>query len=247
MTDDVEDASYSDDVLTEGNVAGVEDNQDLVAQENKNSEVGEAVLATNGISSDYFTKNKLKREQTRAQSEEALKEIINNSNIAEEQKQDAIDKMIALTSIKEKETVTETLLEAKGFSEALVTITDDSVEVVVNANNLSEQQIAQIEDVVKRKTGISAKNIVISPANVLEESAATEEETSGTLEESAAIEEETTTSAEETETSGALEENANTDTSTNTEKQNTEKEKTDSEKTATENADTQKESKEESK
>lgn len=164
--------------LSESNMTGLAEDGDKVASENANanSEVGEAVLANQGINADFFVKNKLKREQTRAQSEESLKGIINDTNVSEAQKQDAIDKMIELTDIKEKETVTETLLEAKGFSEALVTITDDTVEVVVNANNLSEQQMAQIEDVVKRKTGISAKNIVISPINVVEETASTTEE-----------------------------------------------------------------------
>lgn len=132
------------------------------------SEAGEAVLANQGVQSDYFVSNKLKREQTRSKNEETLNGIINNSKATDKQKQDAIDQMIALTDIKEKESVTETLLEAKGFTETLVTINDGKVEVVVNANNLTEQQIAQIEDVVKRKTGIAAKNIVITPVKVSE-------------------------------------------------------------------------------
>ena len=60
-------------------------------------------------------------------------------------------------------TATENLLVAKGFSEAVVTILSDSVDVVVNADDLTESQIAQIEDIVKRKTECSADKIVISP------------------------------------------------------------------------------------
>lgn len=130
------------------------------------AEAGEAVLANKGVSSDYFVSNKLKREQTRSKNQETLNAIINNKKISEKEQSEAIQKLIALTDIKEKETVTETLLEAKGFTETLVTINDGKVEVVVNANNLTEQQIAQIEDVVKRKSGISAKNIVITPVKV---------------------------------------------------------------------------------
>ena len=63
----------------------------------------------------------------------------------------------------EKETATENLLAAKGFQEVVVTIVDDSVDVIVNAETLTEQQIAQIEDVVKRKTECSSDKIVISP------------------------------------------------------------------------------------
>ena len=156
----------------------VDDENDLVADSETNTSVGDAVMAQNSVTQDFFVRNKLSREQTRSKNEETLKEIINSEKVTDAQKQDAIDQMITLTDIKEKESVTETLLEAKGFPESLVTINDGKVEVVVNANNLTEQQIAQIEDVVKRKTGIAAKNIVISPAQVGDTAATTSEDTS---------------------------------------------------------------------
>ena len=139
------------------------------------SSAGDAVLASNSISSEFFASAKLTREQTRAKNKETLLEVINNKNISEEAKQEAINEMIELTSISEKENVTETLLEAKGFLDAIVTVTDDTVDVIVNSNNITEQQMAQIEDIVKRKTGISAENIVISPAKVLQEDTKSEE------------------------------------------------------------------------
>ncbi len=141
------------------------------------NKAGDAVLANNTINADFFISNKLQREQVRAANEASLQEIIDNKNVNDKQKQKAIDAMIELTTIKDKENATETLLEAKGFPDTLVTITEGSVEVVVNANKLTEQQMAQIEDVVKRKTGISAKNIVISPVNVKANEDKTEEDT----------------------------------------------------------------------
>ena len=92
-------------------------------------------------------------------------EIINNANITESQKQEAVDNMIALTDIAEKETAAEILLEAKGFDDAIVSIDGDSVDVVVNTAELSEAQRAQIEDIVIRKTGVSADAVVISTVN----------------------------------------------------------------------------------
>lgn len=56
-----------------------------------------------------------------------------------------------------KETATENLLAAKGFSEAVVTILSDSVDVVVNADDLTESQIAQIEDIVKKKNRVQCR------------------------------------------------------------------------------------------
>lgn len=122
---------------------------------------GEAVF-TSSASLDTLSGAKLLKEQTRAKNKETLLEIINNVNISEEQKQEAVDNMIAITDIAEKETAAEILLEAKGFEDVVVSIADGMVDVVVNTAELTEAQRAQIEDIVVRKTGITAENIVIS-------------------------------------------------------------------------------------
>ena len=74
-----------------------------------------------------------------------------------------MNEIVGMTAIAEKETATENLLTAKGFSDVVVSMVDDSVDVIVNAKNLTEKQIAQIEDIVKRKTEVTADKIVISP------------------------------------------------------------------------------------
>lgn len=122
---------------------------------------GEAVFTTSNVGN--LASAKLVKEQTRAKSKETLLEVINNKNIDSSQKQDAINNMIALTDIAEKEMSAEILLEAKGFSDAVVSISNESVDVVVNAGELTDAQRAQIEDIVKRKTGITAENIIITP------------------------------------------------------------------------------------
>ena len=71
--------------------------------------------------------------------------------------------MIALTDIAERESAAEILLQAKGFADAVVSITDGQVDVVVNMAEVDDAGRAQIEDIVKRKTGISGENIVITP------------------------------------------------------------------------------------
>lgn len=122
---------------------------------------GEAVFtSTSGMNS--LSGAKLLKEQTRAKNKETLMEIINNANITETQKQEAIDNMISITDIAEKETAAEILLESKGFSDVVVSISDEGVDVVVNAAELSEAQRAQIEDIITRKTGASPETIIIS-------------------------------------------------------------------------------------
>ena len=76
-----------------------------------------------------------------------------------------MDNMVKMTSIAEKEAAAEILLEAKGFSDVVVSINEGAVDVVVNASVLDDAMRAQIEDIVKRKTDISPENIIISTVN----------------------------------------------------------------------------------
>ncbi|HHX12822.1 MAG TPA: SpoIIIAH-like family protein [Clostridiales bacterium] len=129
---------------------------------------GEAVLASVTLDAGYFSSSKLNREQVRARNAAEYKAIMENPEISEEAKQIATNALIELTKIREKESATEMLLEARGFDGSIVRITDDDVEVVVNSLDLSEQQLAIIEDVVKDKTDISIENISILPVVVEE-------------------------------------------------------------------------------
>lgn len=125
---------------------------------------GEAVFtAANGV--NVLSEAKLIKEQTRAKNKETLLEIINSDGLTDQQKQDAVNSIVEMTSYAEKEAAAEILLEAKGFSGVVVSMNGDGVDVVVNAIELSEIQRAQIEDIVNRKTEIMAENIVISTLN----------------------------------------------------------------------------------
>ncbi len=157
--------SIVSDYLEEGMAQEASDEVAAVGQEAEVQDgetPGEAVYtSSSGVSS--LSGARLLKEQTRAKNKETLLEIINNANIAESQKQEAVDNMIALTDVAERETAAEILLEAKGFADAVVTITGDSADVVVAMTSLTDAQCAQIEDIVSRKTGVAAENIVINP------------------------------------------------------------------------------------
>ncbi|MCH5274695.1 MAG: SpoIIIAH-like family protein [Lachnospiraceae bacterium] len=122
---------------------------------------GEAIF-TGSASIGTLSEAKMLKEQVRAKNKETLLEIINSTTLSDEQKQSAVDTMVAMTTIAEQEMEAEILLEAKGFTDVVVSISDGSVDVVVNLPELTDAQRAQIEDIVKRKTNQPAENIVIS-------------------------------------------------------------------------------------
>ena len=92
--------------------------------------------------------------------------LINSANIDEASKQQAVQDMILLTEVSEKENAAETLLMAKGFADPVVSITNEKVDVVINAPSITDPQRAQIEDIVKRKAEAAADQIIITLLNV---------------------------------------------------------------------------------
>ena len=129
-------------------------------QDQTTSTPGEAVLTA---ASDFAAQAKLSREQIRSQNKADLQDIINNQDIGEEQKQEAINTMVSVTELTEKEAAAELLLSAKGFENVIVNLTGETADIVVPDTDLDDARRAQIEDIVKRKTGIAPENIVITP------------------------------------------------------------------------------------
>lgn len=124
--------------------------------------VGEAVLTSSASAGAFSASAKLNREQVRSKNEASLLEIINNTDISEDMKVDAIASMNRMTDRAEKELDAELLLEAKGFKDSVVSINDDSVDVIVGAAEITDEQKAQIEDIVTRKTERNVSDIVIT-------------------------------------------------------------------------------------
>ena len=111
----------------------------------------------------YFVQAKLEREQARASQKDMLTEMINNTNVDDTKKQECADNLLEIQQRIEKETAAEAMIESKGFSEAYVRIDDDTVDVVVNKSELTDTELAQIMDIVTRKTGMSESQVRISP------------------------------------------------------------------------------------
>ena len=125
---------------------------------------GEAMLVSANIDGGtFFVQAKLDREQSRSRQKEILMDLINNVNLDQVSRANSADAMLSIQRRIEKESATESLIEARGFREVFVRIDDNMVDVVVSKEVLSDAEIAQIEDIVKRKTGMESDQIRISP------------------------------------------------------------------------------------
>ncbi len=143
---------------------------DEVALETDSTEeilnAGETVLTSASTESEECVAQvKLGREQVRSKNKEALQKIIDDAGVSEEEKKSAVDAMVKLTENAQMEEDAQMMLEAKGFKNAVVSLSDDCCDVIVGKEDVTDEKRAQIEDIIKRKTNIGASNIVISTMN----------------------------------------------------------------------------------
>jgi len=148
--------------LAEGENSSDEGNISVAEAQPKEGEVPGEAIFTSAAGLAVLSDAKLAKEQVRSKNKETLMEIINSTGITDFQKQSAVDAMVEMTGVAEKEAAAEMLLQAKGFHDVIVSINGGAVDVVVNTLELTDAQRAQIEDIVKRKTDIGAENIIIS-------------------------------------------------------------------------------------
>jgi len=128
-------------------------------------EPGDAIMVfeEQPVQEAFFVQARLNRAQDRSQQREVLTDMINNQNITADQRARYADEMLNIQQRIEKESAAEALIEAKGFREVYVRIGDDTVDVVIGKEALSDAEVAQIEDIVRRKTGMDIRQIRISP------------------------------------------------------------------------------------
>lgn len=138
---------------------------DEVAPDADTSDVpGEAVLTpVRAVHPGTPPQAKVNREQVRSKNKEMLLETSTTAISRTPRSRMPSTPLVALTDKAEREAAAEMLLEAKGFADVVVNIEDDTADVVVGSADLGDAERAQIEDIMKRKTGVSAENIVITP------------------------------------------------------------------------------------
>jgi stage III sporulation protein AH len=137
----------------------------LPTNEENITEAGEAVFVDRNSNAPFFVQARLNREQNRSGLRATLTEIINNENVSDAQREQAVEDKLALQRRVERESGVESLLESKGFAEVYVRIADNnnSVDIYVRQDELTPSELAIILDAAMRKTGMNANQVYISP------------------------------------------------------------------------------------
>ena len=127
----------------------------------ENNFAGSAQTGNNATEENYFTATALNRQQSRDEAIDVLKLVSESNESSEEAKAEATAKIAQIATDMQNENNIETLVKAKGFEECVAIISDNSVSVIVSAEELQAAEAAQILAIVYDTTGINPENVSI--------------------------------------------------------------------------------------
>lgn len=154
-----------------------ENSKEVDIVDSKSSKVAEKVTETskeikeqltsekNMKKASYILDMKMTREKQRNELAQDLNEMINNPSTSEEARKEASDMKLKLVKDQETELKIENLLSTKGFEDALVYISDENVNVVVNEEEFEKSDAAKIFDLVAEQANVKYDNIKLMNNN----------------------------------------------------------------------------------
>ena len=135
-------------------------NENTDSQDNQeNKQETKETSATN--KDDYFQESKLSRDTMYSQTLETYQGILNNSNVSEEQKAIVTQQITDLNKEKNTIMICENLMSTKGFNKCVIFVNVDSISVIVGAEELKADEIAQIQNIISREMNAKVENIHI--------------------------------------------------------------------------------------
>lgn len=110
----------------------------------------------------YFANSRLERETMYSQMLETYQKLLESSSIAQDQKAISQEQVNKINQTKNGIMIAENLIKTKGFSDVIIFVNDTSISVIVQAQELSTEEIAQIQNIVSRELKAEIENIHIS-------------------------------------------------------------------------------------
>ena len=158
----------SSNVVSEENSKKEENNNTELKNETteKNEMIENNTISTSSNISknnkDYFSTSKLERDTMYSQMLETYENILNSSNSLETQKQSASEEIKKINDIKNKIMICENLIKTKGFENVVIFANDNSISIIVDDEQLSPEEVAQIQNIISREMNVKVENIHIA-------------------------------------------------------------------------------------
>lgn len=167
---DIGDATLvnSDDVIDEEESKNVSNNTNDINTSTQNSTTNN-ILENNTITTssdvnnnDYFTKSKLERDTMYSQMIETYEKVLNSTNSLETQRQTATQEITKINETKNSIMVCENLIKTKGFENSVIFVNGESISIIIGAQELEQDEIAQIQNIISRELKAEIQNIHIA-------------------------------------------------------------------------------------
>ena len=138
-------------------------NNELSNEENEiiEDESEEESVETSVKEDGYFQESKLSRDTMYSQTLETYQNILNNTNVSEEQKAIVTQEISELNKEKNAIMICENLISTKGFKNCVIFVNVESISVIVEAQELKPDEIAQIQNIISREMSAEVENIHI--------------------------------------------------------------------------------------
>ncbi len=129
----------------------------------KNDGAGLYYTKSSADVSDYFAAVRLERQQARDTAMSTLNTAVETMSISQEARDNAVSKISDLTGTALRESEMESMIKAKGFSDCVVFLKEDTVFVTVAPpqDGLNDSAVAQIADIVVQETEMTLDQIRI--------------------------------------------------------------------------------------
>lgn len=154
----------SSSIATENEVveqANVNNQTNTIPSEEQNNTIETSIAAEDEVS-EYFTESRLQRDKMYAETLESYQKIVDSTQMSSEQKNIAQTEIQNINQEKNAIMITENLIKTKGFEEVILFVNIDSISVIIKAEELNEEEIAQIQNIVSRELKAEVENIHIS-------------------------------------------------------------------------------------
>lgn len=147
-----------------GAVTAVDHTETADSEEKKNNE--KTSESSDTKQTDYFAQARLSRETARDEALTMLRETVSSDSASEDAKKQASEKITQIAGNTVKEERLESQLKSKGYADAVVYISDETISVIVSSpkGGLNASSTAAISDMVLSETGAQASMLRVSEA-----------------------------------------------------------------------------------
>ena len=152
-------------LVSNDNIESMTMTQGLVENENLSENIKQEVNTTkqvNSVAIQYFTQSRIDRDNMYSQMIDSYEKILSNENISEAQRDIAEKEIANINNRKNAVMISENLIKNKGFEDVIIFVNDKSINVVVRADELKQDQVAQIQNIIQREMKAETENIHIS-------------------------------------------------------------------------------------